>query len=41
MNKIEMGCLYVIIAMAALIGYGFGIKERPDNKVEIVEVMSL
>ena len=45
MNKIEMGCFYFIIAMAALIGYGFGIKERPEDKTdvmieEIVEVTS-
>lgn len=40
MNKIEMGCFYFIIAMAALIGYGFGIKERPVDKAEIVEVTS-
>lgn len=48
MNKIEMGCFYFIIAMAALIGYGFGVKTRPVDKAdktnavleEIVEVTS-
>ena len=40
MNKIELGCFYFGIAMAALIGYGFGAKIRPEDKVEIVEVTS-
>ena len=45
MNKIEMGCFYFIIAMAALIGYGFGVKALPEDKAEvtleeIVEVTS-
>lgn len=40
MNKIEMGCFYFIIAMAALIGYGFGAKTGPEDKVNVVEVTS-
>ena len=40
MNKIEMSFCCLSIAMAAMIGYGFGIKERPVDKVEIVEVTS-
>lgn len=40
MNKIEMGCFYFIIAMAALIGYGFGAKTIPEDKAGIMEVTS-
>ena len=40
MNKIETGCFYFIIAMAALIGYGFGARTGPEDKANVVEVTS-
>lgn len=36
MNKIEMGCFYFIIAMAALIGYGFGVETRHADKSDVM-----
>ena len=38
MNKLEAGCLYFIIAMAALIGYGFGSESVKTEKTAIEEV---
>lgn len=38
MNKLEAGCLYFIIAMAALIGYGFGSKSVKTEDTMIEEV---
>ena len=38
MTELRIGCLYAIIAMATLIGYGFGIETR-DTRPEAVEIV--
>lgn len=39
MNKLEAGCLYFIIAVAALIGYGFGSKTVKTEETAIEDVV--
>ena len=38
MTELRIGCLYAVVTMAALIGYGFGIETR-DTRPEAVEIV--